>query len=56
VEWEANVPESGSTTHFLNSGFQWLLDDATQLDAGLDLGLDNVGDDYRFGVGFSRRF
>ncbi len=56
VEWEANVPESGSTTHFLNSGFQWLLDDATQLDAGLDLGLDKLGDDYRFGVGFSRRF
>ena len=56
VEWEANIPESGSSTHWLNSGFQWLLSDEIQVDFGVDLSLSEFGDDYRFDVGFSRRF
>lgn len=56
VEWEANIPESGSSTHWLNSGFQWLLSEDTQVDFGVDLGLSDFGDDYRFVAGFSRRF
>jgi hypothetical protein len=56
VEWEANVPESGSSTHWLNSGFQWLLSDEIQVDLGLDLSVSEFGDDYRFAAGFSRRF
>lgn len=56
VEWEANVPERGSSIHWLNSGFQWLLSDDIQVDVGVDLGLNDFGDDYRFAAGFSRRF
>jgi len=55
VEWEANLPENGSSRHWLNSGFQWLLSDDVQIDVSADLGLNDVGDDYRFGVGFSMR-
>lgn len=56
VEWEANVPERGSSTHWLNSGFQWLLSEQAQVDVGVDLSLSDFGDDYRFVAGFSRRF
>jgi len=55
VEWEANIPENGGSRHWLNSGFQWLLSDDVQIDVSADLGLNDVGDDYRFGVGFSMR-
>lgn len=55
VEWEVNVPESGSSTHWLNSGFLWLLSDDMQIDFAADLGLSDVGDNYRFGIGFSMR-
>jgi hypothetical protein len=55
VEWEANLPENGSSRHWLNSGFQWLLSDDVQIDVSADLGLNDVGDDYRFGIGFSMR-
>ena len=56
VEWEANIPASGSSTHWLNSGFQWLLSDDVQVDFAIDLSLTEFGDDYRFGVGFSTRY
>ncbi len=56
IEWEANIPESGSSTHWLNSGFQWLLSDQTQVDFEVDLSLSEFGDDYSFAAGFSRRF
>ena len=56
VEWEANIPESGSSTHWLNSGFQWLLSEETQVDIGADLSLSDFGDDYRFVAGLSGRF
>lgn len=56
VEWEANVPERGSSTHWLNSGFLWLLSDRVQVDFGLDLSLSELGDDYRYTAGFSTRF
>lgn len=56
IEWEANFPESGSSSHWLNSGFQWLLSDSIQVDFGVDLSLSEFGDDHRFAAGFSRRF
>ena len=55
VEWEANVPEDGGPTHWLNGGFQWLLDDNLQLDFNAGLGLNDRAGDYRWGVGFSYR-
>ncbi len=56
IEWEANLPERGSSTHWLNSGFQWLLSDDIQVDFAVDLSLSDNADDYRLGAGFSRRF
>ncbi len=56
VEWEANIPGRGSSSHWLNSGFQWLLSDDIQVDFGIDLSLSDFGDGYRFAAGFSRRF
>lgn len=56
IEWEANLPERGSSTHWLNSGFQWLLSDDIQVDFGADLSLSDFGDDYRIAAGFSTRF
>ncbi|MDJ0938385.1 MAG: transporter [Woeseiaceae bacterium] len=55
VEWEANIPESGGATHWLNGGFQWLLDDNLQLDFSAGLGLNDRSGDYRWGVGISYR-
>ena len=56
LEWEANIPASGRSSHWLNTGFQWLLSKDVQLDAGADLSLSESGDEYRLGVGFSTRF
>jgi hypothetical protein len=57
VEWEANLPEgSGNDTHWLNGGYQWLLDDRTQLDANAGVGLNDRAGDYRLGAGFSILF
>ena len=56
VEWEANLPESGGSTHWLNGAYQVLLEQHMQLDASVGLGLNDRTGDYRFGVGFSYRF
>jgi hypothetical protein len=53
VEWEANLPESGDSTHWLNGGYQWLIDDHMQLDFNAGLGLNDSAEGYRLGVGFS---
>lgn len=53
VEWEANLPESGDSTHWLNGGYQLLIDDHMQLDFNAGLGLNDSAKGYRLGVGFS---
>jgi len=55
VEWEANVPENGGSSHWLNGAFQWLLADNVQVDVSAGVGLNDRAGDYRFGVGFSFR-
>ncbi|MEO1204674.1 MAG: transporter, partial [Pseudomonadota bacterium] len=55
VEWEANVPESGGSSHWANGGFQWLYRDNIQIDLNAGVGLNSRAGDYRFGVGFSIR-
>jgi len=56
IEWEANVPESGDNTHWMNLGCQLLKNSNTQLDINAGIGLTSMSDDYRLGVGFSHRF
>ena len=53
IEWEANVPEGGGNTHWLNGGYQWLRDERVQIDFNAGLGLNDRADDYRLGLGFS---
>jgi hypothetical protein len=53
VEWEANLPERGGDSHWLNAGFQWLLSDSMQVDFNAGVGFDERGGDNRLGVGFS---
>ena len=55
VEWEANLPQDGGSTHWLNGGYQWLIDDRMQFDFNAGLGLNDRAGDYRLGVGFSIR-
>jgi len=55
VEWEMNMPEGGGNTHWLNGGYQWLIEDHIQLDINAGLGLNDRAADYRVGVGFSIR-
>jgi hypothetical protein len=55
VEWEATLPEGGGSTHWLNGGYQWLIEDHIQLDFNVGLGLNDRAADYRVGVGFSIR-
>ena len=56
VEWEAILPEHGSDAHWLNGGYQWLLDNRKQIDFNAGLGLNDEAGDYRFGAGFSISF
>jgi hypothetical protein len=56
VEWEANLPEGGGSTHWLNGGYQFLLTGDLQWDLNAGLGLNNRAGDYRLGLGFSMRF
>jgi len=55
VEWEANLPEGGGSTHWLNGGYLWLIDDHMQLDFSAGMGLNDRAGDYRLGAGFSIR-
>jgi hypothetical protein len=55
-EWELNWPEGGEAAHWLNGGYQWLLNDNFQLDANVGLGLNDEAGDYRFGIGLARLF
>ena len=55
VEWEANLPENGGSSHWLNAGYQWLLDDRMQVDFNAGAGLNDRAGDYRLGVGFSMK-
>lgn len=56
LEWEANLPEGGDDLHWLNGGYQWLLDDTRQFDINGGAGLNDAAGDYRLGVGFSWLF
>jgi hypothetical protein len=56
IEWEANLPEGGGSTHWLNGGYQRLMEERMQLDFNAGLGLNDRAGDYRLGVGFSIRF
>jgi hypothetical protein len=56
VEWEASLPEGGSDAHWLNGGYQWLLDDRIQFDANAGIGLNDRAGNYRIGAGFSILF
>jgi len=56
IEWEANLPEDGGSTHWLNGGYQWLIEDHVQLDLNAGLGLTDRTGDFRLGIGFSYRF
>lgn len=53
VEWEANLPEGGGSTHWLNGGYQWLPEKRMQIDINAGLGLNDRAGDFRLGVGFS---
>lgn len=55
VEWEANLPEGGDSTHWLNGAYQRLLSDRMQLDFSVGLGLTSDTGDWRAGVGFSMK-
>jgi hypothetical protein len=55
VEWEANLPEQGGSTHWLNGGFQWLSGERVQFDLNVGLGLNDRAGNFRAGVGFSIR-
>ena len=55
LEWEANLPESGGSSHWLNAGYQWLLQESMQVDFNAGVGLNDRAGDYRLGVGFSMR-
>jgi hypothetical protein len=56
VEWEANVPEGGSTIHKLNGGFLWWQGPVIQFDVNGSLGLNDEAADYKLGLGWSYRF
>ena len=56
AEWEANLPEDGGSTHWLNGGWQFLIADEMQLDVNAGIGLNDRAGDYRLGIGFSYRF
>jgi hypothetical protein len=56
VEWEMNLPEDGGGSHWLNGGYQWLIDNRTQVDFNAGVGLNDRAGDYRLGVGFSVLF
>jgi len=56
VEWEASLPEGGNDVHWLNGGYQWLMDERMQLDANAGIGLNDRAGDYRLGAGFSILF
>jgi hypothetical protein len=55
LEWEANLPEHGEDTHYLNAGYQYLMGDNMQFDVNAGLGLNSDAGDYRVGIGFSFR-
>ena len=56
VEWEANIPESGSDTHKLNGGYVWWRGSNVQFDVNASLGLNDQAADYGLGLGWSYRF
>ena len=53
VEWESSLPEDGGSAHWLNGGYQWLINDRMQLDFNAGLGLNDRAENFRMGVGFS---
>lgn len=56
IEWELNWPEGDDPAHWLNGGYQWLLNAHFQLDANIGFGLNSAAGDYRFGIGLARLF
>ena len=56
VEWEASIPDAGSTIHKLNGGFLWWHGPAIQFDVNGSLGLIDEAADYKLGLGWSYRF
>ena len=56
LEWEANLPEHGDDTHWLNIGWQLISGQNMQVDLNGGAGLNNATADYRIGAGFSYRF
>ncbi|MEE4660643.1 MAG: transporter [Halieaceae bacterium] len=56
LEWEANIPENGDDSHWLNGGYQYLLGERLQLDFNAGAGLNDAAGDWRLGIGFSRLF
>jgi hypothetical protein len=55
VEWEANVPENGGASHWLNAGYQYWREYDVQIDFSAGVGLNDRAGDWRFGIGFSTR-
>lgn len=55
VEWEANLPENGGSTHWLNIGYLRLINNRMQFDLNAGVGLNDRAGDYRLGIGFSIR-
>lgn len=56
VEWELNMPEDGDTAHWLNGGYQWLLNDFLQFDVNAGVGVNDEAGDFRIGLGVSHLF
>lgn len=55
VEWEANIPEGGDSLHWLNGGYQWVIEQNMQFDLNAGIGLNDRTGDFRLGAGFSIR-
>jgi hypothetical protein len=56
AEWEANLREDSDDAHWMNLGYQYLLDDDRQLDISAGWGLNDGAGGFRLGAGFSMRF
>jgi len=56
VEWEASIPDGGSTIHKLNGGLLWWHGPVMQFDVNASLGLSDQAIDYKLGLGWSYRF
>ena len=56
VEWQATVPEHGSSSHALATALTWMVGSSLQLDVNASVGLDDDAADYVLGAGLATRW